>query len=192
MRAVGLPVRVPHLPAIPPMPAFMERGRERDHRLRRSAAEMHIEALEELAPPSVLCDEQWHVEHLSETAGRFLQPRGGPPTQTLTDLVRPELQDELRAVLHHAFELHEPCLSSFVPVYFNGTPRLVGMLVQPRARKEGREQRVLVTFLEAGKARVEHAASPGDASDALVLNLRDKLRISDRRLESMRQDRHGL
>ena len=73
------------------------------------------------APPSVLVDEHWNIEHLSESAGRFLQPRGGPPPQTLTDLVRPELVDELRAALHRAFELREPCLSAFVPVRFNGT-----------------------------------------------------------------------
>ena len=123
---------------MPLLPPTLERVRERNVRVRRSAAETHIEALEELAPPSVLVDEHWNVEHLSESAGRFLQPRGGPPTHTLMDLVRPELGDELRAALHRAFELREPCLSAFVPVRFNGTPQLVGVLVQPRPRGDGR------------------------------------------------------
>ena len=50
----------------------LERVRERGFRLRRSAIESHVEALEELAPPSVLVDEHWNIEHLSESAGRYL------------------------------------------------------------------------------------------------------------------------
>jgi two-component system CheB/CheR fusion protein len=188
VRAAGPPMRLPQVPAMPqPLPTS-DRARERNLRLRRSAAETHIQALEELAPPSVLVDEHWTVEHLSENAGRYLQPRGGPPTQTLTDLVRPELLDELRAALHHAFELREPCLSSFVPVRFNGTLRLVATLVHPRAQMEGTERHALVTFLEAGEGDGSHVQETGTASDSLVLSLRDKLRIAEQRLESMRQE----
>jgi two-component system, chemotaxis family, CheB/CheR fusion protein len=191
VRATGPPVRLPQLPALPQVPTVVERVRERGSRIRRSAIESHLEALEELAPPSVLVDEHWNVEHLSETAGRYLQPRGGPPTQTITDLVRSELLDELRSGLHKAFELGEACLSRFVPVHFNGTPQLVGVLVQPRLRAEGREPQVLVTFLEAGKADSEQTPPRNESNDSFVLSLRDKLRIAEQRLESMRQD-HGM
>jgi two-component system, chemotaxis family, CheB/CheR fusion protein len=191
VRASGPPMRLPQLPAIPQVPAIVERVRDRGYRMRRSAAEVHIETLEELAPPSALVDEHWNVEHLSETAGRFLQPRGGPPTQTITDLVRPELLDELRAGLHHAFELNSPCLSAFVPVRFNGDAHLVGLLAQPRLRKEGRGRYVLVTFLESGTAKGEEAEERNHVNDSLVLGLRDKLRIAEQRLESMRQE-HGM
>jgi two-component system CheB/CheR fusion protein len=136
-------------------------------------------------------DEHWIIEHLSDSAGRYLQPRGGPPTQTLTDLVRPELIDELRGALHHAFELNEACLSAFVPVRFNGTARLVAVLVQPRAHKVDRDKNVLVTFLEAGKTDSPPSIERGESSDALVLALRDKLRIANQRLETMRQE-HSL
>ena len=191
-RVPGPAVRLPQLPAMPLVPAIVERGRERGLRLRRSAAEVHIESLEALAPPSILVDEQWSVEHLSESAGRYLQPRGGAPTQTVTELVRPELVDELRSALHRAFELHEPCLSAFVPVRFNGTAQLVGVLVQPRARDETREhQHVLVIFLEAGEAETRESSERPESSDSVVLGLRDKLRIAEQRLETMRQE-HGL
>ncbi len=151
-RAVGPPVRLPQLPAAPPVTPIAERVRERGMRSRRSAAETHLELLEQLGPPSVLIDEHWNVEHLSESAGRFLQPRGGPPAQAVTDLARPELVDELRAALHSASQLHEPALSAFVPVRFNGTPRLVAVLVQPRRASDGAQAHFLVTFLEAGDA----------------------------------------
>lgn len=182
-RGVGPPMRLPQLPASPPPPAA-ERVRDRGLRLRKSAVETHLEALEQFAPPSVIVDEHWNIEHLSENAGRFLQPRGGPPTQTLTDLVRTELLDELRTALHHASETRDACLSAFVPVRFNGTPRLVGILVQPRAADA--ERHLLVTFLEAGEAAPEVESDRGEATDALVLSLRDKLRIAERRLESIR------
>jgi two-component system CheB/CheR fusion protein len=127
---------------------------------------------------------------LPETTGRSLQPRGGPPTQTLIDLVRPELVEELRAALHRAFELREPCLSAFVPVRFNGTAKLVAVLVQPRARSD-RAQDALVTFLEAGDAPSAQQEERGQSTDTLVLSLRDKLRVADQRLETMRQE-HAL
>ncbi|MBV8803907.1 MAG: PAS domain-containing protein, partial [Sinobacteraceae bacterium] len=108
------------------------------------------------------------------------------------DLVRPELVDELRATLHKALELHQPCLSPFVPVRFNGTPVLVGVLVQPRLRGEEREPQVLVTFLEAGKADGDETPpQKNESSGSSVLNLRDKLRIAEQRLETMRQE-HGM
>ena len=190
-RPSGPPMRLPQLPDIPHLPPTVERVRDRAVRGRRSAAEMHIETLEELAPPSVLVDEHWNVEHLSENAGRFLQPRGGPPTHVLMDLVRPELIDELRAALHRAFELREACLSAFVPVRFNGTPHHVGVLVQPRPRGEGTAQDVLVTFLDGGPADKPEPVDRNESSDTLVVSLRDKLRIADQRLETMRQE-HSL
>jgi two-component system CheB/CheR fusion protein len=184
-RAGGGAMRLPQLPAIPHVPPATERVRERGMRLRRPAIEMHLEMLEQLAPPSAVIDQYWSIEHLSESAGRFLQPRGGPPTQTLTDLVRPELRDELRAALHHASELHEPRLSAFVPVRFNGDPHLVAVLVQPRKPDDG-EARLLVTFLEAGKGAGPAVHDGVESSDSAVLSLRDKLRIAEQRLESMR------
>jgi two-component system CheB/CheR fusion protein len=186
-RATSPPIRLPQLPESPHVP-HLERVRERAVRVRNTAGEAHADALEELAPPSVLVDEHWNIEHLSETAGRFLLPRGGPPTRTLMDLVRPELGDELRAALHRAFELGEPALSPFVPVRFNGAAKLVAVLVQPRPRRDGHAQDVLVTFLEAGQA---DQAEPGDrfeSTDTLVLGLREKLRIAEQRLETMRQE----
>jgi two-component system CheB/CheR fusion protein len=190
-RAAGPLVRLPQLPDVPHIQPAVDRGRERAVRARRSAAEMHLEALEEFSPPSVLVDEHWNVEHLSETAGRFLQPRGGPPQHTLIDLVRPELVDELRAALHRAVELREAALSAFVPVRFNGTPKLVGALVQPRSRVEGHGLQLLVMFLDAGDAGKAEPVERGESTDATVIALRDKLRIADQRLETMRQE-HSL
>jgi two-component system CheB/CheR fusion protein len=50
---------------------------------------------------------------------------------------------------------------------------------------------VLVTFLEAGAAKRVEPGERNDSNDSLVLGLRDKLRLSEQRLESMRQE-HGM
>jgi hypothetical protein len=46
------------------------------------------------------------VLHLSENAGRYTQPIGGPLTGDIVDLIRSEFRAELRAALHRAFDQH--------------------------------------------------------------------------------------
>ena len=52
-------------------------------------AAMHRRAIEQLAPPSILVDESHRVIHLSENAGRYVLPSGGPLSGDVVDLVRP-------------------------------------------------------------------------------------------------------
>jgi two-component system CheB/CheR fusion protein len=67
----------------------------------------------------------------------------------------------------------------------------VAVLVQPHAGHGEREQHVLVVFLEAGEAGAEPPRAQQESNDALVLDLREKLRLAEQRLEGMRQD-HSL
>src|SRR5262249_48484181 len=67
---------------------------------RTTDAALHRQALEELAPPSMLVDESHLVVNLSETAGRYLLHPSGPVTNDAAEIVRPELRLELRAALH--------------------------------------------------------------------------------------------
>ncbi len=63
-------------------------------------AGVHREALERLAPPSVIVDEAYRVVHLSEGAGRYLQSSGGTLVNDITELAREELRFDVRAALH--------------------------------------------------------------------------------------------
>jgi len=49
----------------------------------------------------------------------------------------------------------------------------------------------VVIFLEGGKAEPSENSERNETSDSIVLALRDKLRIAEQRLESMRQE-HGM
>ncbi len=152
----------PHIPAMPltVRPGQRSAGSASLHRLHQgSHAEeistletRHEKALENHGPPSVVINENHVVLHVSETAGRYLlQPRG-PLTGDLLQLVRPELQLELRTALFQAFEKDRAIVSNPVFVQFNGHPHRVVLAVRPiRDAKDTRgsgEKEALVLFLE--------------------------------------------
>ena len=63
---------------------------------------MHLQLLEQLAPPSVLVDADFNMLHLSPNAGDYLHYHVGEPSRNVLLAVAPELRGELRASLHQA------------------------------------------------------------------------------------------
>jgi two-component system CheB/CheR fusion protein len=108
--------------------------------------------------------------------------------QRVTDLVRPELRDELHALLHRAFEGVDPQLSSFISVTFNGASRRVALLAQQRPQREGMGRQALITFLDAGVAASSPLSAEQEPTSELVRSLREKLRETEQRIESIRDD----
>jgi two-component system CheB/CheR fusion protein len=110
---------------------------------------------------------------MSENAGRFLQPAGGPLSGNVVDLVRPELRFELRSALHRAFETSKPWLSLPIPVRFNGAPHRVLMHVKP-ADDHG-EDRAIVLFIEGGTVEqvTEGQPADSDAGNEIISRLRE-------------------
>jgi len=166
-------------------------GRESRTMSRSNAAESHTSALERVSPPTILVDQRWNVLHLSPSASHFFQQSGGPLARRSTDLVRPELRDELQALLHRAFEVAAPQLSEFVSVAFNGQAHRVAILAQQHRLPENEGINVLVTFLDAGPGIVDVPSTDSEPANELVRELREKLRHTESRLESMRDD-HSL
>src|SRR5215213_2387968 len=112
----------------------------------------HYKALETLAPPSILIDENYAVLNVSEKAGRYLVQPHGPLTSDVLKLIRPELQLELRSALFRAFEKDQAMLTQPVPVQFNGHPHPVILSVIPRSKATEDlkiyEKQALLFFLE--------------------------------------------
>jgi CheR methyltransferase-like protein/CheB methylesterase len=136
-------------------------------------AAMHRRAIEQVAPPSMLVDESHRVIHLSENAGRFLMPSGGPLSGDAVDLVRPELRFELRSALSRVFEQRESTLSLPILVRFNGDPHRVHLLVKPvadgRPRTAARDRdlhRRRGRGRESGLGRTSDQRRHGAAPDA--------------------------
>jgi two-component system CheB/CheR fusion protein len=155
-----------------------------------TATALHFSALEEVAPPSVVVDERWHVMHLSPTAARFFQQSGGALAQRVTDLVRPEIRDDLHALLQRTMDTHAPQLSPFFAVRFNGAPHAVAVLAQQRAPTPDGRRDILVTFLDAGEARVQTAVPEHESANELVRTVREQLRVAEQRIEAMRDEHH--
>ncbi len=168
-------------------------GREPPPLARSSALELHLAALEQAAPPSVLTDNRGSVLHVSPAAGRFFLQSGGPPARLITDLVRPELRDEVHSLIARAAEHPEPLLSTFTAVKFNGTSRQTAVLVQriqaeqPAAAKQPAQDNFLVTFLDCGALPGEGTPQP-EPTSALVKDLREKLRHGEQRMANMRDE----
>jgi two-component system CheB/CheR fusion protein len=154
--------------------------------LPQTAATTHREALEKDAPPSILVDEEYRILHLSESAGRYLAPSGGPLSTALTHLARPELRLDIRSGLHRALERGETTLSLAIPVRFNGAPHRVFVQIRPAPPTEDGRPRALVLFFEGGP--VDVTAVAGQADDGVIAQLQEELQITRERLVHSREE----
>ncbi|HKD30873.1 MAG TPA: CheR family methyltransferase, partial [Xanthobacteraceae bacterium] len=156
-----------------------------------SEATLHRRVLEEVAPPSILVDDMHRVIHLSENAGRYLQPSGGSLSGDVVDLSRPELRFELRSALHRFFEQRRPTLSLPIMVRFNGAPHRVHLQVAG-ATGATEAPRALVMFIE-GEAIGETviSAEPEQATNEIVRRLRQELELTQARLRTVREESDG-
>ena len=153
----------------------------------------HRQAIEKLAPPSILVDRTHRLLHMSDNAGRYLQPSGGPLTDDVVDLVRPELRAELRASLHRVFESHRASVTLPIPVRFNGSPHRVVMQVKAAGEQDGdKSGNVVVLFIEDEDGAVEHnselASDQTDVSSEIVNRLREALGQTQARLRTTREE----
>jgi two-component system, chemotaxis family, CheB/CheR fusion protein len=149
-------------------------------------AAAHRRAIEQIAPPSILVDQSNRVLHLSDHAGRYLLPSGGPLSADVTDLVRSELRFELRSALHRAFDQKRPTVSLPVRVGLNGTEHPVQLHVKPL--QEGKEWcRAAVLFLE-GEAVDESVSTEQQITDETVRRLKEELDLTQQRLRTMREE----
>ncbi len=152
-------------------------------------AAMHRRAIEQIAPPSILVDESHRLVHLSEHAGRFLLPSGGPLSGDAVDLARPELRFELRSALNRVFELHESTLSLPILVRFNGAPHRVHLLVKPLQDEVGAESRnAIVIFIEGEAVDESLLKVDGQASAETVRRLTQELELMQARLRAVREE----
>ena len=159
-----------------------------------SEAAMHRQALEKSAPPSALVDAGHLVMHLSENAGRFLQPSAGPLNTDITELVRPELRFHLRTALTRALERNESTLTAAILVRFNGSSHRVYLQVRPvRPEAENAAPAALIMFIEGEAVETDPEGNetfPEDhrAADETIRQLREELQLAQHRLRATRED----
>ncbi len=189
LRTDGARTLLPDLLAAP-VERAVRLGRDNRGVNKNSAADLHLALLEAAAPPSLVVDERWNAVHLSPSASRFCQQGGGPPARRVTELVRPELRDELHALLHRAGESVEPQVSAVMPVALNGDFHHVIMLAQQRPPDDSDRRDILVTLLDMGPVKREPSASGPEPSSDLVRGLREQLRQAERHIDTVREDHY--
>ena len=155
-----------------------------------SEAARHRVAIEKLAPPSILVDEMHRVLHLSQNAGRFIAPSGGPLSGDVVDLVRSELRFELRSALHRAFEQNEASFSVPISVRFNGAPHRVHLLVKPASQENPTEApQAVVMFIEGGVVdQIREGSAHQQVTDETVRRLTEELELSQTRLRTTQEE----
>ena len=152
-------------------------------------AAMHRRALEQAAPPSMLVDEAHRVIHLSDNAGRYVMPSGGPLTGDAVELARPELRFELRSALNRALEQKQSTLTLPILVRFNGAPHRVHLQVRPVGEEGSAAPRAAIVMFIEGEAVEESLLSPDYATDTeIVHRLTQELDLTQARLRTVREE----
>ena len=157
-------------------------------------AGVHREALERLAPPSVIVDEFYRVVHLSEHAGRYLQPSGGTLTNDIAELAREELRFDVRAALHRAFAHNEASLNGPIGVSFDGSARRVYLQTRPLHSEPSASRSAIVFFFEGvalGEASLTSAKIEEQANDEQVQQILRELQFSQSQLRASREEYEG-
>jgi two-component system, chemotaxis family, CheB/CheR fusion protein len=157
-------------------------------------AGVHREALERLAPPSVIVDESYRVVHLSEHAGRYLQPSGGTLANDITELAREELRFDIRAALHRVFAYNEASLNGPIGVRFNGDRRRVYLQTRPSNSEPSASRSAIVFFFEGealGEASLTSTKIEEQASDEQIHQVLQELQFSQSQLRASREEYEG-
>jgi two-component system CheB/CheR fusion protein len=154
-----------------------------------SEAAIHRRAIEKVAPPSVLVDSTHRVLHMSDSAGRFLQPSGGPLSADVVDLVRPELRFELRSALNRLFEQQLATLSLPILVRFDGLPHRIQIHVKSADEGDPTQARTALAMFIEGEAADETAAETDrEITNETVRRLTRELELAQGRLRTVREE----
>ncbi len=150
---------------------------------------LHVASLEQGAPPSALVDDGHNVLHLSPTAGRFIAHSGGPVSNVLPAVVRPELRLDLKFALTRATEQGLPTLTHAAEVAFDGKRRRVALHVVPVQKDERTGRNALVFFLDSGPVDDgEQSTAPNDVQPDEVRRLHAELRAAQEALVASRHN----
>ncbi len=191
----------PHVPTLPlkAIPAHSDDevlptpGNQKRFMTAMPAIEDHLKAIESFGPPSIWVDEDYLILNISESAGRYLVYPGGPVTNHLLQVVRPELQMELRSALFQAFEKGKSIVSTPLSIDFDGKTERVLVSVRPDKRNPApnreHSRMALVIFMEdesaaAGQVQGSTEDNPAPQGDELLQQLEGEVQHLRARLQA--------
>jgi two-component system CheB/CheR fusion protein len=141
---------------------------------------------ERYAPAYVITDEDFHIQHFSGRAGRYIQPAAGTATLDLLGLVHRDLRLELRSALARAAETNETGHAEQVELVMDGYRLLVDITVEPMPDGATGQRNFIVLFKDGLVRLVEN--SEGDVNAPVrtehVEGLEIELRATRERLHA--------
>ena len=149
-------------------------------------AQVHVNLLEEYAPPSLVVGRDHRVVHLSPYVGRFLTHAGGEPTTSVLKLVRPELRAVIGEALYAARD-GRATTSEPLPLDLNGETKMVSVTARPTKGDREQDGFVLIIFHE-GEARPDHDAPTEPRKAAVPDSATAELARMRQRLQSLIED----
>lgn len=152
-----------------------------------SAGSLHLQLLEQYAPPSLLVNEEYDVVHLSDNAGQYLHMAGGNVTRNILRLVRTELRPELRSALYQAAQRKTAVEARGLEVDLGDRKETVNIIVRPVVNMENSQSFFLIIFgvateKEQQVARITDEPVTKHLEDELA-RLKTQLRFSNEQHE---------
>ncbi|HEY0430000.1 MAG TPA: PAS domain S-box protein [Pyrinomonadaceae bacterium] len=147
-----------------------------------SLSEVHYKLLESLAPPSVLVNSDFEIQYMSESAGRYLQFKGGEPSNNLLKLVNHDLLPDLRAALFSVQREQKTSRFENIRVRIDGDEALVTVTVRAAEMASETTDYLLVTF-EEGVSPYVAPADRENGDGGRVFEKNDQMESFVRRLE---------
>ena len=124
------------------------------------AAQMHLRALQTVAPASVLIDGGHEILHLSPTAGRYMKHAGGVPSNNLLHNVDPELRLELGTALFQAEQSRQRVEARLPRAAADGAAAPLRLVIHPLPASGTAPALMLVCFEEGDAAASAAGAAP--------------------------------
>jgi two-component system, chemotaxis family, CheB/CheR fusion protein len=163
------------------------------------AGKLHQDVVEELAPPSVLVNENNEIIHMSAHVGRYLRLPGGEMTRDMLKLVNPDLRVELRSAMLEARSVPTNTATRFrrIQTEVDGEMRWLMLSVRRVATDPARAQGFfLVMFDEGVDSTVPKSDEPPVASELEVVRqleqelqrTKDQLRITIEQYETSTEE----
>ncbi|MCR9202723.1 MAG: PAS domain S-box protein [Planctomycetaceae bacterium] len=115
-------------------------------RIDESMVATYDRLLDRRMPPSILVDEDYEILHIFGGAERYLQPRGGRPSNNLASTVIESLRSALTGALQHAARKQDIVRYTGIQVNRNGEEENLQILVEPIVDHTHGIQNLLVEF----------------------------------------------
>jgi two-component system CheB/CheR fusion protein len=117
-----------------------------------SYGDVHLRALAQLAPPSLVLDRESNIVHSSSGATRFLRMAGGEPSRSVLNLIVPEMRLELRSAIFQAQQSNSTVTCRPVAVPGQDGDSTFAISVKPFSDDDSAAEFMLVMFNEVVKA----------------------------------------